>query len=408
MRIIHTSDWHLGQSFFTKNRIDEHQAFLTWLVNQVDEYQVDALIIAGDVFDTGTPPSYARELFNRFVVSLQPTGCRLVALAGNHDAVATLNESRALLACLNTRIVAGGNGEDQVWVLNDRNVTPGAVLCAVPFLRSRDILVSRGGLSGGEKQQALLEAISERYQQLYQRAQRLRDALSSRVPIIVTGHLTTVGASITDSVRDIYIDALNAFPVQLFPPADYIALGHIHRPQIIGGNDYIRYCGSPIPLSFDESCQPKQVNLVSFQDGLLPQVTPLRVPEMQPMRLIKGSVEEIERQLRGYAGYPSVRPVWLDIEVVADGYLTDIQEHIQALAEPLPVEVVLLRRSQETRFIGLKPLQQETLSELSVSEVFERRLALEDAPDKPRCERIRRLLKQVVGDLHYAYEERQR
>lgn len=74
MRIIHTPNWHLDQSFFTKNRADEHEAFLTWLVSQVDEHQVDALIVAGDVFDTGTPPSYARELFNRFVVALQPTG----------------------------------------------------------------------------------------------------------------------------------------------------------------------------------------------------------------------------------------------------------------------------------------------------------------------------------------------
>lgn len=405
MRIIHTSDWHLGQSFFTKNRADEHQAFLTWLISQVDEHQVDALIVAGDVFDTGTPPSYARELFNRFVVSLQPTGCRLVALAGNHDAVATLNESCALLACLNTRIVAGGNGEDQVWVLDDRHGAPGAVLCAVPFLRPRDVLVSRGGLSGGEKQQALLDAIAERYQQLYQRAQRLRDTLPSPVPIIATGHLTTVGASTTDSVRDIYIGALDAFPARLFPPADYIALGHIHRPQIIGGNDCICYCGSPIPLSFDEAGQPKQVNLVTFQDGLPPRITPLTVPEMQPMRLIKGPVDEIERQLRGYADYRGERPVWLDIEVVADGYLTDIQQHLQALAEPLPVEVVLLRRSREQRSSGLHPLQQETLSELSVSEVFERRLALEEAPDEPRCQRIRGLFEQVVGDVHDGREE---
>lgn len=100
----------------------------------------------------------------------------------------------------------------------------------------------------------------------------------------------------------------------------------------------------------------------------------------------------------------AARAVWLDIEVVADGYLTDIQQHIPALAESLPVEVVLLRRSREQRLGGLHPLQQETLSELSVSEVFERRLALEDAPDEQRCRRIRRLFEQVVGDLHSDHE----
>src|SRR5471032_400345 len=141
MRIIHTSDWHLGQSFFTKNRANEHQAFLHWLVAKVTEYDVDAVLVAGDIFDTGTPPSYARELFNRFVVELQPTGCELIILAGNHDAVATLNESRKLLACLNTRVIAGA--DQQVFVLRERNGKPGAIVCAIPFLRPRDILTSR-------------------------------------------------------------------------------------------------------------------------------------------------------------------------------------------------------------------------------------------------------------------------
>ncbi|MDE9484258.1 exonuclease subunit SbcD, partial [Xenorhabdus bovienii] len=75
MRIIHTSDWHLGQYFFTKNRAAEHKHFLQWLIEKIIQHQVDALIIAGDIFDTGAPPSYARELYNKFIVALQPTGC---------------------------------------------------------------------------------------------------------------------------------------------------------------------------------------------------------------------------------------------------------------------------------------------------------------------------------------------
>ena len=107
MRILHTSDWHLGQSFYGKSRAPEHQAFLSWLLEQVRQHGVDVLLVVGDIFDTGTPPSYARTLYNRFVVELQATGCQLVVLGGNHDSVATLNESRELLACLNTQVVAG-------------------------------------------------------------------------------------------------------------------------------------------------------------------------------------------------------------------------------------------------------------------------------------------------------------
>ncbi|GHK53849.1 hypothetical protein KPZU09_35850 [Klebsiella pneumoniae] len=98
MRLLHTSDWHLGQNFYSKSRAAEHDAFLTWLLDRAQEHEVDAIIVAGDIFDTGSPPSYARELYNRFVVQLQQTGCRLVVLAGNHDSVAMLNESRDILA----------------------------------------------------------------------------------------------------------------------------------------------------------------------------------------------------------------------------------------------------------------------------------------------------------------------
>ena len=104
MRILHTSDWHLGQNFYSKSREAEHQAFLDRLLETAQTHQVDAIIVAGDVFDTGSPPSYARTLYNRFVVNLQQTGCHLVVLAGNHDSVATLNESRDIMAFLNTTV----------------------------------------------------------------------------------------------------------------------------------------------------------------------------------------------------------------------------------------------------------------------------------------------------------------
>ncbi|MDE5192088.1 exonuclease subunit SbcD [Citrobacter freundii] len=134
MRILHTSDWHLGQNFYSKSRAAEHQAFLDWLLETAQSHQVDAIIVAGDIFDTGSPPSYARELYNRFVVNLQQTGCHLVVLAGNHDSVATLNESRDILAFLNTTVVASAGHAPQV--LSQRDGTPGAILCPVPFFTS--------------------------------------------------------------------------------------------------------------------------------------------------------------------------------------------------------------------------------------------------------------------------------
>lgn len=401
MRLIHTSDWHLGQYFFTKSRAAEHQAFLRWLIAQIEQHQVDALIVAGDLFDTGSPPSYARELYNRFVVELQQTRCQLVVLGGNHDSVATLNESRELLSCLNTRVIASAQAEtgQQIVTLNRRDGQPGALLCAIPFLRPRDLLTSRAGESGTQKQQALQEAIAEHYLTLYQAACAQREALDLTLPIVATGHLTTVGVTTSDSVRDIYIGTLDAFPAQAFPPADYIALGHIHRAQKVAKSEHIRYSGSPIPLSFDELGSAKSVFMVDFADGGLQQVTPLPVPLFQPMQLIKGDLAQIEQQLQQFADYQGELPVWLDIEVATQDYLSDIQRRIQALADNLPVEVVLLRRSKEQRRQAIEQQDKETLNELSVDEVFERRLAQESELEEARRGRMRAMFRQTVDAL---------
>lgn len=404
MRLIHTSDWHLGQHFYTKSRSAEHQAFLSWLIKQASEHQVDAIIVAGDVFDTGSPPSYARELYNRFVVELQTTGCQLVVLGGNHDSVATLNESRDLLACLNTQVIASSAGDlqHQVLPLKQRDGSVGAILCAVPYLRPRDIQTSLAGQSAAEKQNALQQAIAEHYQSLYDLAVEQRTALGGNLPIVATGHLTTIGASTSDSVRDIYIGSLDAFPASAFPPADYIALGHIHRPQRVTSSEHIRYSGSPIPLSFDELGSEKSICLVDFTGSTLEKVTLLPVPQFQPMQLIKGSIEQIEQQLAAFKDCDNEKPIWLDIEISSSAYLNDLQRCIQQQTESLPVEVILLRRSKEQRLSALTRQDKETLSELSVSDVFERRLAQEETEDEnvlAQQARIRTHFHRVLDEL---------
>ncbi|WP_262264347.1 exonuclease subunit SbcD [Pantoea dispersa] len=400
MRIIHTADWHLGQFFYSKSRAAEHQQFLDWLLAAIVQHQVDALIVAGDLFDTGSPPSYARELFNRFVVALQPSGCQLIVLAGNHDSVATLNESRELLACLNTRVITSATpgGEQQVLTLQQRDGTPGALLCAIPYLRPRDILRSQAGQSGRDKQLSLLQAIEQHYQHCYAAAVAQREAMGSVLPIIATGHLTTVGVSKSDSVRDIYIGTLDAFPAQAFPPADYIALGHIHRAQRIADSDHIRYSGSPIALSFDELGREKSVFLLEFSTRL-ESVTPLVIPPFQPMQMLKGAMAEIEQQLTAFHTYEGDLPVWLDIEITTQEYLSDLQRRIEQLTEALPVEVLLVRRSRDQRQRSLARLENETLSELKVEEVFARRLALEEQLEDEQRAQLTQLFRSTLATL---------
>lgn len=395
MRILHTSDWHLGQNFYNKSRASEHTAFLDWLLNCAEKYDVDTIIVAGDIFDSGTPPGYARELYNRFIAQLQHTGCQLVVLAGNHDSVAMLNESRDILALLNTTVVA--NAGHAPFILHQRDGTPGAVFCPVPFLRPRELITSKPDHASDDKQQQWLIAIRDYYQQQYQQACALRG--DHRLPIIASGHLMTVGASKSEAVRDIYIGTLDAFPVSDFPPVDYLALGHIHRAQRVGGCEHMRYCGSPIALSFDESGKDKFVNLVTFSDGQLREVQPLVVPLTQPLAVLKGDFASISEQLAQWQDAPQHPVTWLDIEITSDEYLHDIQRKIAAQTATLPVEVLLVRRNHTKRARTLAREQRETLSELQVEEVFARRLALE-AIDESQQQRLTRLFRQTLASLH--------
>lgn len=393
MRILHTSDWHLGQHFITKSRAAEHLAFINWLLNRICEQQIDAVIVAGDIFDTGAPPSYAREIYNRFVVEMNKLGCQLVILGGNHDSVSTLNESRELLAYLNTRVVARveNDADDQIIVLNDRQGEPGAVLCAIPYIRPRDVVTSQADESGVEKQQALGEAIKNHYASLYALAETKRTELSADIPIVATGHLTAMGVKSSESVRDIYIGSLEAVPSSAFPPADYIALGHIHRPQIVAQSEHIRYCGSPIPLSFDELGTQKEVLVAEFANGTLSQITPISVPLFQPMQVIKGDLETIEHQLSLLSAHQDDKPVWLCIEVDTQDYLNDLQQRIQAMTADMHVEVLQLRRARSNRQAQIERQEKETLAELTPEEVFERRLAQETFDGESEGERLTRI-----------------
>lgn len=417
MRIIHTSDWHLGQFFINKSRQQEHKLFTEWLLQQVENHDVDAVIIAGDVFDTGSPPSYARELYNQFVIGMNKLGRQLIILAGNHDSVSTLNESKNILAHLNTQVIAAA-AEDlttQVLTLNSKQGDVGAIVCAIPYLRPRDIMLSRSGESGQQKQQALGQAIGQHYKDVFDLAEQQRDDLHKKngelLPIIATGHLTAMGVTTSESVRDIYIGSLEAFPAKDFPAADYIALGHIHRPQRVAKSEHIRYCGSPIPLSFDElgtdpKTSKKEVLLVDFKDGKLNSVEPLSVPLFQPMQVIKGDLESIETELAELDSNKEHEidslPTWLSIEVDTQDYLNDLQQRIQTLTADMNVEILQLRRARKQQQQRIEREDKELLAELTPEDVFERRLAseiFESDEEKTRLKRLKTAFTSIVHEL---------
>lgn len=399
-RFIHTSDWHLGQHFMGKSRAAEHEAFFAWLLAKVKAEKVDAVIVAGDIFDTGTPPSYARRLYHDVVERMADVGCQLIVLGGNHDSVAMLSESQNLFKRFGVHVVPAisENPADLVLPLTNAEGEVAALLCALPFIRPRDVVSIRAGMQSADIEMALQQQIQQYYGAVYAAAEARAQTMGKPLPIIGTGHLTTFGASVSESVRDIYVGTLKTFPSDAFPAFDYLALGHIHRPQKVGSNPCFRYSGSPIPLSFDEVNTQKEVTLVECGGGEALSFTSVPIPLHQPMQVLKGNLHHIEAQLEQVQAPEHVPTVWLELQVTEDGYLTDLQQRLERVLEDKPVEVLRIMRVQEAAQAQLQSEAQETLAELSPEEVFARRLALEELAEG-EAEQLTRLHDEVVASV---------
>jgi len=267
MKILHTSDWHIGQKFMGKSRQEEHESFLSWLFDTIKKENIDLLIVAGDIFDTGTPPNYALELYYNFLKKLFVIkNLTVIITAGNHDSISTLKASKELLEVLNVYVVTSGEvDENEIIPIYKDDILEG-VVCTVPFLRDSVVRNSVSGQTTNDKEKSLNVGIKQHYIDVYEEAKKLTQ--EKNLPIIATGHLTTVGGRSSESERDIYIggtlDIGGDFLGQYF---DYVALGHLHINQIVGSN-HVRYSGSPIPLSFSESTQKKKVNIITFENKI--------------------------------------------------------------------------------------------------------------------------------------------
>ena len=241
------------------------------------------------------------------------------------------------------------------------------------------------------------------YQAALVRQAELQARLGRRLPLIATGHLTTLGSRLSESVREIYVGSLEAYPCDAFPPVDYVALGHIHRPQRVGGHEHIRYCGSPLPLGFDEAGTDKEVLLVDLSEAGLQQVTPLAVPRFQGLQAVRGTLDELAQAMPALAAQVTAAcPLWLEVTVRQDDHLPDLPARVQQMTEGLPLEVLRVRRERSAPRGGLVAQGRETLDELSPQDVFARRLLQEQSlPDALRAA-LHERYRSVVADVQQA------
>lgn len=407
MRLLHTSDWHLGQTLHNFDRTYEHGRFLDWLLDTLVAERADALLIAGDVFDNSNPSAASQRQLYRFLQQARARCPQLdiVIIAGNHDSPGRLEAPGPLLEAHGTRVVGhvvrDGDGnidlERLVVPLTGKDGAVKAWCVAIPFLRPGDVpRIAPSSVPDGAAQaptdpiDAYLAGIRLLYQQAYALAQaRAADGQA----IVAMGHCHMVGGdSSPDSERRIVIGGTEALPASMFDPAlAYAALGHLHLAQRVGQQDHLRYSGSPLPLSFAEVGYKHQVVRIDLDGARAAAIEPLHVPRAVDMLRVPAAPASLKQVIAELVGLdlpdapPHAQP-YLEVRVLLDGPEPSLRAQVEAALEGKPVR---LAKIEPTRRVvtaaGVEPaLSLDQLAQLQPDDIFRRLWQQrfgEEAPD---------------------------
>lgn len=346
IRILHTADWHLGQTFFGYDRTQEHEHFLDWLAGVLTKNKIDVLIVAGDVFDVSNPSAASQRMFYRFIhrVTTENPRLQLVVVAGNHDSAARLESPLPLLQEMRTEIkgiVRKQNGKiDYEHLLVELKNAAGEVeaLClAVPFLRQGDypVVETEGN--------PYAEGVKELYARL------LKYALKKRTDgqaLVAVGHLLATGSEIAekDHSERIIIGGLESVSPESFSEQIvYTALGHIHKAQRVSGRENIRYAGSPLPMSFAEKHYHHGVVKVTLDEGWAVEIEKLEYTPLVRLLSIPATEaaapDEMLDELRGLE-LPEDEPMpYLEVKVKLSEPEPMLRQQVEEILEGKPVRL---------------------------------------------------------------------
>ena len=405
MRLIHTSDWHLGQTLHGQERDHEHARFLAWLLDPLLALRPDALLIAGDIFDTVNPPLKAQERLYDFIVRAHERLPRLqiVMIAGNHDSGGRIELPAPLMKRLNAHAIGriswieDGQLDHRrlLLPLHDAKGDVAAWCLALPFLRPAEVT----GLATGED---YLAGIAEVHQRLIAAAEALRQPGQA---LIAMSHAHMAGGAVSEeSERNIVIGHAEALPASLFPPSiAYVALGHLHKPQQVAGQARIRYSGSPLPLSFAEVNYPHQVLLVEFEGETLKGVESLPVPRaVEMIRIGRAPLAEVIAQLEALppVGLFDDNLPWLVVRVQLEEPLPDLRQRIETAISGKACRLVRIAseyagkrgEAESEVLVGLDQINPQELFARAWEEQFG------NPPDEQALDDFATLLQQVEFD----------
>jgi exonuclease SbcD len=369
MKILHSADWHLGHRLHEHSQLEEQTLFLSWIENYIIDQKIDVLLISGDIFDTGSPSNQSLEMYYNFLVKLKATTCKsIIITGGNHDSAGTLNAPKDILNALSIKVVgkATENIEDEVFEININGEK--VIISAVPYLRDGDIRRAVAGESFEELSDKYKAALINHYQATAEQCELIN---TSKAPVIAMGHLFATGGSISDSEQNIYVGTLGHIGAKDFPSYfDYIALGHLHRPQIIGGNDKVRYSGSPQILSFSEINYDKKVIVLTIEGNKISDIKDDVVPRFREFYKLEGTIITCIEAFPDVISNSYELTPWVEIVLNEENNINT--DDLKTAAEAYSFEILKTALKNQRRVRGIEELLDETKSirELFPTEVF--------------------------------------
>lgn len=369
MKILHTADWHLGHRLHDQSQLEEQTLFLSWIETYIIDQKIDVLLISGDVFDTGSPSNQSLEMYYSFLVKLKTTSCKsIIITGGNHDSPGTLNAPKHILDALSIKVVgkATENIEDEVFKIELNNEQ--VIVAAVPYLRDGDIRRAVAGESFDELTDKYKTALINHYETAANQCKLIN---TTQAPVIGMGHLFAIGGSVSDSEQNIYVGTLGHIGADDFPTYfDYIALGHLHRPQIIGENDKIRYSGSPNILSFSEINYDKKVLVLTIENNEISNIQDAVIPCFRNFYKLTGTIDDCISKFSTIKTNTFGLSPW--VEIALKEASTVNTDDLKIEAEKYDFDILKIALKNQRRYKGIEELLAETKSikELLPTEVF--------------------------------------
>ena len=399
MKILHTSDWHIGKQLQKIDLTSEMELFFDWLVGIIQKEKIELLLVSGDVFDQSNPSQNSLTQYYDFLKRMVPFKCKVVITGGNHDSASMLNAPKQILELVDVKVGGGAveNIKDLFFSFPDGKNE--LVVAAVPYLRDRDIRKAAPGESYADK----IEQIREGLKAYFGEVNAYFQDNYTDAKFILMGHLYVQGAKNSDSERQIQIGNQAGVEQGIFGSVpNYVALGHIHKPYAVSKSNNIYYSGSPIGLSFSEKEDVKQVNIVDTSVKNVA-VSILPVPKFRKVICFQGTFNEVANAVKAFKNDCPLDAI-AELVIKEPKETVGIIQNVEDLMLNHGIEGLVIAKRRtffDEQLLGGSNVfsSNEDVADFTPKQMFERRLELESTFDDDKKEQLRNAFNEIMETI---------